>query len=295
MKQQIIETAHRQQERQLRTGKKYRLAILLVFLITSFGFTLNTKENEDLPFAPGEKLNYDIKFKWGILMAKAGTASYSLNNGKYDNKAAIKTTLTFRTSSTFDKIFKVRDTLYSYTDIDTNPLFHKKHLHEGNTHYVEELTYKHYSKKLTKARSIRYKNKELRFDSLLVSNGFGIDMLSIFVFARTLNYSELKPGDRIPLSVFVGRDVVKMSVLYVGQEILEKNTYQKYKTLKFNIDIVDNTFEDNKNAMEMWVTDDKNRIPVKLKAKLKIGAAEAHLSSHSGNKYPLSSLITIPN
>jgi hypothetical protein len=46
--------------------------------------------------------------------------------------------------------------------------------------------------------------------------------------------------------------------------------------------------------MEVWVSDDENHIPVKLKAQLKIGAAEAILSSCKNLKYPLSSEINIP-
>lgn len=267
---------------------------VLICSLIAFPSFAPDSNNQELPFKSGERLAYDIKFKWGIIMVRAGSASYSINDGKYNNKPALKTSLTFRTSSFFDKIFKVHDTLYSYSDINMIPLYHKKFLHEGNTNYTEELFYKQYGKSSTKARSIRYlENNQLKFDSLLVNSGYAIDMLGIFSFARMLDYNNLKSGDSFPLAIFVGRDVVKMKVHYAGQEILEKNETQKYKTLKFNADIVDETFESHKNAMEMWISDDPNHIPVKLKAKLKIGAAEAHLSSYKGTKYPLSSLVTI--
>jgi hypothetical protein len=112
------------------------------------------------------------------------------------------------------------------------------------------------------------------------------DMVSIFIFIRTLDYSKLTPGTTIPLSIFVGRDNVKMKARYTGQTILEKSSDLKYKSLKFEVDLVDDAFSTNKKALEMWVSDDANRYPLRIKAKLKIGAAEADLVSFKGNKHP---------
>lgn len=249
---------------------------------------------QEVPFQTGEDLKYNIHYKYGIVMAKAGSAQYKVYDSTYGNKKAVKTELSFRTSSTFDKIYKVRDTLIAYSNAaGLEPIFHKKFLNEGKTSYIEEIKYISHSEKYTKVRSSRRSVAEMKFDTVLFANSFGYDMLNIFIFARMLDFPNLKINESFPLASFVGKDVVKMNLRYMGQTILNKSETEKFKTLKFEIDIIDEAFSESKTAMEIWISDDKNRVPVKLRAKLKIGAAEAELSSYKNLKYPLDSRVVI--
>ena len=227
-------------------------------------------------------------------MAKAGTAKYSISKSEYNKQPAYQSTLIFRTTSGFDKIFKIRDTLQSYMNMDLQPIYHEKYLHEGSTHYLEKLSFKEFGSTKTVATSKRFaQDGSLRFEETLEASGLAFDMVGMFMFARTLDYSSLTPGTTFSVSSFIGKDVVKMKARYVGQMILEKSSNKKYKTLKFEMDIIDDAFATDKTALEVWISDDQNRIPIKLKAKLKIGAAEAELDSYKGNKYPLSSLVVV--
>lgn len=247
----------------------------------------------DLPFSSGEQLKFTIRYKYGILMVKAGSAEYKIKEQAFKGSPMIRASLSFRTNSTFDKIYKIRDTLYSYSKPSLEPVFHQKHLNEGKTQYTEEIHYKHFSPTFTSVQSKRYSDDDVKFDKILTSDGVGYDMLNIFMFARTLDYKKLQTGDSFPLTSFVGRDAVPMKARYMGQTIIDKGNI-KYKTHLFEIDITDTAFSEQKTAMEMWISDDENRVPVKLRAKLKIGAAEAELSSTKGLKYPFSSKIEIP-
>ena len=247
---------------------------------------------EDLPFQSGEQLDYSVYYKYGIVMVKAGNARYAIKDYTFEGKPAIRTSLTFKTTGVVDAAFKVKDTLYSYLTPKLIPVFHRKYLHEGKTHYIEEIEYKKFSENFTSAQSRRIKDGNVRFDILLTAKGFGYDLLSIFTFIRTLNYPDLKTGETFGLTSFVGRDAVPLKVRYMGQTILDKGSV-KYKTLRFEIDIVDPAFTEQKTAMEMWISDDKNHIPLKLRAKLKIGAAEAEITSTRNLKYPFDSKIEI--
>ncbi|WP_373701736.1 DUF3108 domain-containing protein [Porphyromonas loveana] len=42
----------------------------------------------------------------------------------------------------------------------------------------------------------------------------------------------------------------------------------------------------------MWLTDDANRLPVRIRMELKIGAAEVYLSSAQGLRYPQTALLS---
>jgi hypothetical protein len=83
----------------------------------------------------------------------------------------------------------------------------------------------------------------------------------------------------------MGKKIINVIVRYKGQTII-KNRNAQYKTLNLNVDITDKVFSESKNSMEVWLSDDENKIPLKIKAKLKIGSAEANLSSHKNLKNP---------
>lgn len=243
---------------------------------------------QNYPFNIGETLDYNLYFKYGIIMAKAGTADYTIRQSTA-NGAALSARLTFRTSSTFDRIFKIRDTLVTYQKSDLTPILHKKYLHEGKTEYVETMNYLSFGNEYTKVRSIRQTpGGNVKFDTLLVANQEGHDMLNIFMFVRQIDYSSLKEGNSSELVCFVGLDIVKLRIFYRGKKNYEDGGFL-YKTLKFDVDVVDKTFAESKRAIEIWVSDDENHIPIRIKAKLKIGNAEAKLASAKDLKYPFSS------
>jgi len=246
------------------------------------------------PFKEGEMLKYDVNFKWGLVMMKAGTANYDIKKSFFENNPTYKATLDFRTTSFFDGIFKIRDTLISHVSTDLEPLYHIRKVNEGKTRFWEEVFIKTYSANFTKARVKKQNTEMVKFDTIIVANNAGYDMLSIFMFARTLDYSQLTPEQTFRISSFIGKDKVNITAHYKGQSVVEKGDNIKYRAHLLVIDIVDEAFKESKNAMEIWVSDDKNHVPLKIKAKLRIGAAEANLTSWQNLKYPLTSEIRIP-
>jgi hypothetical protein len=246
-----------------------------------------------LPFQSGEQLYYDISYKYGIMMIKAGTARYKIADSNLHRQAVMQTSLDFKTNSFFDKIFKIRDTLYSYLNTDLYPVYHKRCVNEGNTHFVEQLFFQNRDDNETKVRIKNQTIHSVKFDTIMISDVPGYDLLSIFSFARTLDYNTLKINQPLRLATFVGRRMVKINVRYKGQSIIEKNDNLKYNTFRLEVDIIDEVFDSEKNAMEIWISNDQNKIPIKMKAKLKIGAAEAFLTSYDNLKYPFLAEVKI--
>jgi hypothetical protein len=266
--------------------------ILLFYLF----LTIVSAQAQEKPCQEGEMLHYDIRYKYGLVMLKAGVADYSVKGEYYRQDYAFKIALSFKTSSFFDRIYKIRDTLNSYLHNENlEPLYHIRKIHEGDTHFWEELFFSVHSSQYSEARVIRSNSMGVKFDTIIFSNNAGYDLLSVFIFARTLDYSNLAKGKTFNISSFVGKDKVNIIARYDGQTVVEKSEKLKYNAHKLAIDIADNAFKESKNAMEIWISDDMNRIPLKLKAKLAIGAAEVDLASYQNLKYPFVSEIRIPN
>jgi hypothetical protein len=266
-----------------------------IFLLLGLFLLISSAHADEAPFKEGEVLKYDINFKWGLVMMKAGTANYTIKRAVYENNSTYKTTLDFKTTAFFDGIFKIRDTLFSHINTDLEPLYHIRKINEGKTHFWEEVFVETYSANYTKARVRKQNEETIKFDTTLVSDNAGYDILSIFTFARTLDYPQLAQNQTFSISSFVGKEKVNITVHFKGQAVLEKSESVKYKTYHLVIDIGDKAFNQSKSAMEIWVSDDKNHVPLKMKAKLKIGAAEANLTSCQNLKYPFTSEVKIPS
>lgn len=245
-----------------------------------------------IPFNQGEVVDYDIYFKWGFLMPRAGQGRMSYTNSSDHEGATSKYQLTFQTSKFFDAIYKMRDTLDCFYDRNNALLFSSKRTDEGGRYSTDELTFA-YKGDGTMVRSRRYTPERLKIDTVLtVASGCASDMLGAVFWFRTLDWKDMRVGDHYSSTVAIGRDLVKISFRYQGQSIVERDD-AKYKTHYFLIDIFDEAFEQNKSAAELWVGDDENHIPIKIRAKLKIGYAEVHYKSSSNLKVPLMCRVEI--
>lgn len=248
----------------------------------------------DLPYQDGELLNFNIRYKYGLVMVKAGTAKYGIKEAEYDGQTAYRSDITFRTSSFFDKIFSIRDTLSSYTNCQADPMHYTRYVHEGGTNYKEKADFKIFSSDHTEVHVVRETEAGVKFDTLLVTDNQGFDLLSIFTHMRTWDFSSIPMETTRNLVIFTGKRQTHVIIRFKGQSVLEKSETLKYKTYKVELDITDVAFSESKNAMEAWISDDENHIPLKIKAKLKVGAMEVELNDHKGLKYPLSSEVRIP-
>ena len=114
-------------------------AILLVALL---GMTFQAKAQcgiENTAFGSGEFLSYDLYFNWKFVWVNVGSASMSTSKSRYKGKEAYRASLITRSSEKYDKLFMLRDTLLSYTDMNLSPLYFRKGAREGDRYYVDEM------------------------------------------------------------------------------------------------------------------------------------------------------------
>lgn len=274
-------------------GSKRIFGIALLFILLGKVALYGQCELDNSTFSPGEKIYFDVYFKWGILMPKAGTAVMSIDDISFRGKEAIRQQLTFRTTGLIEKAFSMRDTVNTYYTPRLLPLFYEKHALEDGYYVVDEMDFIYKDNK-TYIPTKRYDRHRTKIDTTHVVNGCMFDILGVTMYLRSLNMDNVEIGDEFPASFVMGRDVVEIRYRYAGQSIIERSETVKYKTLKFDMDVYDDAVTQTRNAFEIWISDDENHIPIKIRAKLKIGAAEAYFRKVTGNRYPLSSEVIIP-
>ena len=119
-------------------------------------------------FNPGERINYEIYFKWGLIMSRAGTAAMSINETQFKGKDAFHYQLLFNTSGLFEKVYTMRDTLECFFTPDMLLLHSEKRVNENDYYLIDELTFSYPDESIV-ARSHRYTPPRTKIDTLLVS------------------------------------------------------------------------------------------------------------------------------
>lgn len=236
----------------------------------------------------GENIEYDLYFKWGLLM-RAGDAVFSYDREYTVADASSRYRMYFKTAKFFDSFFKMRDTLTGYYNNDNKLIYSVKRTDEGNYYAIDELRFNYGAEKTT-IHSLRYTLTRVRIDTTLTTVGDVTDLLGVAYYLRGVNRKSLKQGDIISLTVAIGRDLVNVRFIYQNQTIVEYGN-AKYNTLYFKIDILDDAFESTKTSAEVWLGDDDNFLPIKVRSKLKIGYAEIYYKTSSGLAHPLTSRI----
>lgn len=263
-----------------------KLAVLLLMSILTIGSASSQCSIDNKYFQAGEQLNYDLYIKFAVTV-KGGYAKMITENSKYEGKDAYKMTLISESQGFARKVFELSDTLACYTTKGVTPLAYHKDAHEGGDYTKERLTYSYPGGEKVKIRTKRHKNGDFKFDENLEFSGCTYDLMSVLFYARTLNYHQMSRGTETKVNFVTGKSKVSMRIVYNGKETVKANDDKKYNCMKLTLYIQDDAFDGGKEAMKVYITDDDNRMPVKLETKLKVGSTRAVLKSYKGLKHPV--------
>jgi len=206
------------------------------------------------PFQIGERLTYNVSFT-GIT---AGQASLEVvNDTVVNNYHQLHIRFNARTTFPVSSIYTINDQVDTWLD--------SKYL---------------YTKKLTKnIREVNYKNDSytiIDYDqSIAITNGdtviidqFLRDSYSLFYFLRTI---PLIIGETIDFTAFDGKIITPFQVITKSKETINTmaGTFPCLVVKPFR---EGTTLLKNKGDMMIWFSDDKIRLPVQIRIKLKYGS-----------------------
>ena len=222
---------------------------------------------ENNAFRVGEKLTFDVKYGF----VTAGIASFEIPKiKKISGREAYHVTFEVNTVPTFDNFFKVRDRYETYIDVEgIFPWRFEQHIREGK--FSRDFS------AFFDQRKGKAKTTGGEFDIPKYVN----DIVSAFFYARTLDYSNLKVDDRIPLKNFYKDKVYDLDVVYHGKETIE------VEAGTFDCIIVEPLVQEgglfkNEGSIMIWLTNDEAKIPVRVKTKVVVGSINSDLTSYSG-------------
>ncbi|HSN49692.1 MAG TPA: DUF3108 domain-containing protein [Bacteroidales bacterium] len=262
---------------------KYTLLPFFLFLVLSGLKGQCYKGNN--AFSPGEKISYDISYNWGPIWVDAGLVTFSIGKEIYNGKDAWHLQSVGKTYSSYDFLFKVRDYYDAWVDPSTFK-FHefRRMVYEGGYSLINNMKYDH--KKELIYSTTKSNNNPVRFDTLKGS-ACAFDMVSAVYFVRTLDISVIQKDIKTPVSVLIDDNIYDIYIRYLGKEIVQNKDGKRYNCVKFSARMVEGTIFRGDEDVMVWVTDDSNKIPVYIEAKILVGTVKAYLKDVKGLRTPL--------
>ncbi|MDG1158794.1 MAG: DUF3108 domain-containing protein [Flavobacteriales bacterium] len=228
-------------------------------------------------FKAGEKLTYRIHYGF----VDAGEAVIEVKDSPYtfDGREAFHIVGIGRSLGAFNWVFKVRDRYETY--FDKNGLFPHRFLRDVNEGgYTIYQDYKFNQKK----RAVRTHSKKE-----FATPEFVQDMLSSFYYARTLDYNNAKIGDVFTIMTYLDDEIFPLKIKYMGKEDV-KMRQGTFRCLKFVPVIQEGRIFKDEEDMKVWITDDKNHIPIMVESKILVGSIKMEVVSYEGLRNPIAKI-----
>ncbi|HQW68332.1 MAG TPA: DUF3108 domain-containing protein [Flavobacterium sp.] len=249
-----------------------KVIVLLVFFIA---VSFNTQKPE--AYDVGEWFKFRIHY--GFI--NAGYATLEVKEAVKENKKVYHTIGKGYTVGMSRFFFKVDDTYESYFDKVTNkPYQFVRKIDEGGyTKNQEGFFNQDNNKVLVKD----YKKKTEK--TFPVTENVQ-DILSTFYFLRNHpNIDKLKVGESIIVDMFFDNEVFKFKLKYIGKEDL-KTKFGTVPTMIFRPLVQSGRVFKEEESLTVWISDDENKLPLRIKASLAVGSLKADLEGFKGLKNP---------
>jgi hypothetical protein len=234
-------------------------------------------QNIQQAFEPGEWLKFRIHY--GIL-----NASYATLHVKTDSVGQVPVYHVVgkgRTTGFASIFFKVDDTYESYFGMDKGqPFKFIRKVDEGGYTKDIEVNFDYASKEAI----LDDKKNNKRFNFKLEEDLQ--DLVSAFYYLRNNHRAEdLVIGESIVLNMLYDDDgIFKFKLKYLGKEIL-RTKFGKVECLKFRPYVQSGRVFKEQESLTLWVSNDLNKIPIRIKADLAVGSLKADLDGYNGLKH----------
>lgn len=221
-----------------------------------------------------ETLNYQIVYHWGLIWKHAASATMEIRDcgNTYDAKLYAKTL------SWVDKIYKVRDTLYS--TIDKNGFVPVKYIKATNEkkHIGRDIVEFQKQDGVTTGFCTRIRPGKEDFKITLNTEGDAYDMLSVFYLLRNLDMEKLKADKTYSTTVFSGKRKERLDITYVGEDNIKLRDKSRHNAYHIKFTFTEEGKAKSSDDIDTWISKDDMRIPLMLKGSLPIGEIRVYYS-----------------
>ena len=279
------------------TFVQHNIYLFVFILLLTFPNGIFAGENEEsvvsgsteLPFRLGERFEFRAMYNsyvTGNVTAGNAVLEVREQQARVEGRPVVHFVATVNTTGMFNWFYKVENKYESYFDQETRkPLRFTERVREGGYRRNYDVTFDYENRK---ARSIRETTATTRETTEIP--GQVQDMLSAFYYTRSFNIETLEPGDAIGIDLFMHDTLYVSRILFEGREQIT-TSMGTFNTLKFKPEVLEGPVFSQPYPMTIWISDDKNRIPVRIESGLVVGRARLDLTGFRRLRYPIESFV----
>lgn len=248
------------------------LLTLLALLVFSVSFTQPEKEDA---FTTGEFFKFRIHYG----MVNAGYATLEVKEAVRNNKKVHHVVGRGYTVGMTKFFFKVEDDYQSIFDKETGqPYQYLRKINEGGYTKNQEGFFNQ-TKNTVLVKDYK-KNTEKTFS---VTENVQ-DIVSSFYYLRNHpKIDKLAPGESILIDMFFDDEVFKFKLKYLGREDIDTK-FGTIPTMVFRPYVQSGRVFKEQESLTVWISDDDNKMPIRIKASLAVGSLKADLDGFKGLK-----------
>lgn len=261
--------------------------LLLTILLLAAGLPLAAQL-----YHPGEKLFYRVSYKAKMFPNTEVGAVEVLTTEEQDADGTFyKVVGAGRTLPTYRWFFNIEDIYTVWVDtLSLRPRRFESDIREGD--YTFRSSYRYdwtdsvvHTRWRSRQKPERQKQMTLTPESM--------DAIALFFNLRSANAEDFRVGEPATLQMVLQDTIRHLRYRYLGREQKRIRNMGRFRTLKFECQLGTTegySFTDG-TVFTIWISDDRNKIPLYIESPVRIGSIQAYISGYKGLKYPLESLI----
>ena len=235
---------------------------------------------ENTSFQAGEEIVYKVFYNWNFIWLSAGEVVFKVKDlGDQYHFSAVG-----RTYKSYEWFYKIRDYYDTYVDKETLlPNVSIRDINEGKYRLYDKITFDQQSQK---ASSFRGKTKDTAKVTDYDIDACMHDMLSIFYFTRNLNYDKINKGSLIPIKIFADKETWPLEMEFRGKDGYKKiKGMGRFKTIQFGPEVIEGYYFKKDTKMNIWVSDDENKIPLLIESPVSVGSIKVVLKDYKNLRH----------
>lgn len=258
--------------------------ICLLFIISDLSAQPNCNPKV-FPFESGEEIIYDIEYLMGKTWVTAGKVRFKVEDSIFQDINCLYIEGKGRTLKNYDWFFKVRDKYSTFISKETSlPIHFARNVREGDFHLDYNYDFDYIKNKAYISEFKRKGNSNDTIDIIRCS----FDIMSSVYYSRAINFNSYNYNDTIPLNIILDKQVFKnLNIVYKGKEVVINQNKKKINCIHFQIKLIEGTIFKANETMDVFVSDDENRVPIYVEGQIIVGAVRVFSKSIKGTKIPI--------
>ena len=251
---------------------KKKILFILALIVVNFTIA------QESSFKNGEWFKFKMSYS-GFL--KAGNATLQVNETVLNGKQVYHVVGKGWTTGAIKWFFKVEDRYESYFDKRSIvPYKFIRKIDEGGHKKDIEIDFDQ-----TKQEALVHNKKHNTKKSFTTKPNIQ-DMVSTFYYLRdNINTKSLKTGDEVKLDMFFDEENYGFKLKYLGKK------FGTVEALMFRPYVMAGRVFKEEESLTLWVSNDKNKIPLRIKADLAVGSLRADLEAFKGLKHQFKIIV----